>query len=162
MTGSMLLSFTGVTVRPIYLIHMKHWKKINSMQVLSIVKDLISVRKQNNPNPLNRMKSIHQSPEIELKNKDLILRIESGLFSITVKRRPKWPSKLAKNARKKTTATSLLSRLLPGSADRLIPWNVIRHSPFAIVMVSRHRWLVEVLRLLKMSAYVTPPSKTPW
>ena len=88
---------------------LKKLEESNSIQVFSIVKEIISVRKQNNPDLLNQLKALHQSPQIELKNIDFILLKESDLSSITAKTRPKRPSKRARNAQKKTTATSSLS-----------------------------------------------------
>ena len=64
-------------------------RKSISIQVFSIVKDSISVRKQNNPDLLNQLKALHQSPKIELKNIKFILRKQSDLSSITAKNRPK-------------------------------------------------------------------------
>ena len=75
--------------------------------MFNIVKDFISVRKQNNPDPLSQLKALH--PDIELQNIDFILREENDLASITAKSRPKRPSKRAKNNQEKTTATSMLS-----------------------------------------------------
>ena len=74
--------------------------------MFSIVKDSISVRRQNNPDLLHQVKALHQSPEIELKNIDVIWRKESDLSSITAKSRPEWTSKRATNAEKTTTVTS--------------------------------------------------------
>ena len=85
---------------------LKELEKSNSIQVFSIVKDFISVRKQNNPDLLNQLKALHQSPHIELKNIDFLLRKEGDLSSNTGKTRP---SQRARSARKKTSATSSLS-----------------------------------------------------
>ena len=84
----------------------KELEKSNSFQVFAIVKDSISIRKQNNPDLLNQLKALHQSSEIELKNIDFILRKENDLSSITAESRPEWPSKRARNAQKTTTTTS--------------------------------------------------------
>ena len=81
----------------------------NSIQVFSNVKDFISVRKQNIANLLNQFKSFNQSPAIELKNIDFILRKEGDLSSITTKSRPKRHSKGERNAQNKTTAFSSFS-----------------------------------------------------
>ena len=75
-------------------------EKSNSIQVFSFFKDLISVRRQNNPDFLNQLNALHQSPEIELKNIDFILRKENDLSSITANIRPQRPSKRARNAQK--------------------------------------------------------------
>ena len=74
--------------------------------MFNILKDSISVRRQNNPDLLHPLKALHQSPEIELKNIDIIWRKESDLSSITAKSRPEWTSKRARNAQQTTTVTS--------------------------------------------------------
>ena len=74
--------------------------------MFSIVKDSISVRRQNNPDLLHQVKALRQRPEIELKNIDIIWRKESDLSSITAKSRLEWTSKRARNAQKTTTVTS--------------------------------------------------------
>ena len=74
--------------------------------MFSIVEDSISGRRQNNPDLLHQVKTLHQSPEIELKNIDIIWRKESDLSSITAKIWPEWTSKRARNAQKTTTVTS--------------------------------------------------------
>ena len=63
-------------------------EKNDSFQVFSVVKDCISVRKQNNPDLLKQLKALHHSPEIGMKNIDFILRKESDLSSISAKSRP--------------------------------------------------------------------------
>ena len=73
--------------------------------MFSIVKDSISVRRQNNPHLLHQVKAFHQSPEIELKNIAIIWRKESDLSSITAKSRPEWTSNRARNAQKTTIVT---------------------------------------------------------
>ena len=83
----------------------KELGKSNCNQVFSIVKDSISIRRQNNPDLLNQLKALHQSLEIELKNNVFILRKES-FSSIIAKSRPKLPSKCPRDAQKKTAATS--------------------------------------------------------
>ena len=88
-------------------------EKSTSIQMLGIVNDFISVEKQNNPNLMNQLKALHQSRESKLKNIDFILRKVSYLSPITAKSRPKRHNKRARNAPKKTTATSLLSYALP-------------------------------------------------
>ena len=74
--------------------------------MFSLVIDSIPVRRQNNPDLLQQVKALHQSPESELKNIDIIWRKESDLSSITAKSRPEWTSKRARNAQKTTTVTS--------------------------------------------------------
>ena len=74
--------------------------------MFSIVKDSISIRRQNNPDLLHQVKTLHQSPENELKNIDIIWRKESDLSSITAKSQPEWTSKHARNAQNTTTVNS--------------------------------------------------------
>ena len=81
-------------------------QKSNCIQVFSIVQELISVRRQNNPDLLKQLKSLQQSLEIDLKNIDFIPQKESDLSSITAKSRSKRPSKRAVNPQNKTTTTS--------------------------------------------------------
>ena len=104
----MLSCFGSVTVCPTFD-SVEGLAKSNSIQMFSIVKVFNSVGKQNNPGLLNQLKALHQSPGIELKNNDLILKKDGDLTSITAKSRPKRPSKRARNAQKKTTDTSSLS-----------------------------------------------------
>ena len=73
------------------------------IEVFSIVKDFISSKKQKDPELLKQYKALHQSPELELKSLDFILRKESQLSAITDKSRPKRPSKRARNAIKKAS-----------------------------------------------------------
>ena len=58
---------------------LKEMEKSNFMQVLSNVKDFVSIRKLNNPDLLNQLKAFHKSLEIEWKNIGFILRKESDL-----------------------------------------------------------------------------------
>ena len=44
------------------------------IKVFSIVKDFVSVKKQKDPEILKQFKALHQSPELELKNLDFVLR----------------------------------------------------------------------------------------
>ena len=73
------------------------------IEVFSIVKDFISSKIQKDPEHLKQYKALHQSPELELKSLDLILRKESLLSAITDKSCPKRPSKRARNAIKKAS-----------------------------------------------------------
>ena len=75
----------------------------NIVKVFSIVKDFISSKKQKDPELLKQYKALHQSPELELKSLDFILRKKSLLSAITDKSRPKRPSKRARNAIKKAS-----------------------------------------------------------
>ena len=99
-TSSVLLCIASVTE---IFDSRKELEKSNSIQVFSIVKNSISVRKLNDPNLLNQLKALHQKLEIELQNIDFILRKESDFSSIVAIGRPKRPSKLARNAQKTTT-----------------------------------------------------------
>ena len=81
------------------------------IKVFNIVKDFVSVKKQKDPEILKNFKSLHQSPELELKNLDFFLRKENQLSAITDKSRPKRPSKRARKAIKK--ASSLPSSWYP-------------------------------------------------
>ena len=76
-------------------------KTDQNIEVFSIVKDFISSKKQKDPELLKQYKALHQSPELELKSLDFILRKDSQLSAITDKSRPKRPSKRARNAIKK-------------------------------------------------------------
>ena len=78
-----------------------------NIKVFNVVKDFISSKKQKNPKLLKKFRALHQSPELELKNLDLLLRKENELSSIKDKRRPKRPSKRARNASKKALLASL-------------------------------------------------------
>ena len=77
----------------------------HNIKVFSIVKDFISVKKQKDPEILKQFKALHQSPELELKNLDFVLRKENDLSKITDKSRPKRPSKRARNAAKRVAAS---------------------------------------------------------
>ena len=77
----------------------------HNIKVFSIVKDFISVKKQKDPEILKQFKALHQSPELELKNLDFVLRKENDLSKITDKSRPKRPSKRARNAAKRAAAS---------------------------------------------------------
>ena len=70
--------------------------------VLSIEKDLISLRKQKDSVYLQNLKALHQSPDLELKHLHKILKYEDGLSQITARSRPKRPSKRARKAIKNT------------------------------------------------------------
>ena len=82
------------------------------IKVFNIVKNFISPKKQKDADLLKKLKALHQSPELELKNLYFLLRKENELSSITDKSRPKRPSKRARNAIKKAT-----SSLTPFSAS---------------------------------------------
>ena len=78
-------------------------KTDHNIEVFSIVKDFISSKKQKDPQLLKKYKALHQSPELELKSLDFILRKESQLSAITDKSRPKRPSKRVRNAIKRAS-----------------------------------------------------------
>ena len=75
------------------------------IKVFNIVKDFISPKKQKDADLLKKIKALHQSPELELKNLYFLLRKENALSSITDKSRPKRPSKRARNAAKRAAAS---------------------------------------------------------
>ena len=77
---------------------LKELEKSTNIKVFSIVEDFISTRKQKDPDFLKKLKALHQSPEIEIKHIDFILRKESELDAITDKSRPKHVRKAIKNA----------------------------------------------------------------
>ena len=78
-------------------------KTDHNIEVFSIVKDFISTKRQKDPELLKKYRALHQSPELELKSLDFILRKESQLSAITDKSRPKRPSMRARNAIKKAS-----------------------------------------------------------
>ena len=91
---------------PNILPNLKESEKTTNLKVFSIVDDFISTRKQKDPDFLKKLKALHQSPEIELKHIDFLLRKESELNSITDKSRPKRPSKRARKAIQKAVAAA--------------------------------------------------------
>ena len=91
---------------PNILLSLKEIEKTTNIKVFSIVDDFISTRKQKDPDFLKQLKAIHQSPEIELKHIDFLLRKESELNNITDKSRPKRPCKRARKAIQKAAAAA--------------------------------------------------------
>ena len=91
---------------PNILLNLKEIEKTTNIKVFSVVDDFISTRKQKDPDFLKKLKALHQSPEIELKHIDFLLRKESELNSITDKSRPKRPSKRARKAIQKAAAAA--------------------------------------------------------
>ena len=91
---------------PNILLDLKEIEKTTNIKVFSIVDDFISTRKQKDPDFLKKLKALHQSPEIELKHIDFLLRKESELNNITDKSRPKRPSKRARKAIQKAAAAA--------------------------------------------------------
>ena len=94
---------------PNILPNLKEIEKTTNIKVFSIVDDFISTRKQKDPDFLKKLKALHQSPEIEIKHIDFILRKESELDAITDKSRPKRPSKRARKAIKSAAADAASS-----------------------------------------------------
>ena len=94
---------------PNILPKLKEIEKTTNIKVFSIVDDFISTRKQKDPDFLKKLKALHQSPEIEIKHIDFILRKESELDAITDKSRPKRPSKRARKAIKSAAAVAASS-----------------------------------------------------
>ena len=76
--------------------------KETNILVLNIEKDFISLRKQKDLDHLQNLKALHQSPDLELKHLNLVLKYEDDLSQITVRSRPKRPSKRARKAIKNT------------------------------------------------------------
>ena len=72
--------------------------KETNILVLNIEKDFISQRKQKDIEYLQNLKALHQSPDLELKHLNLILKHENDLCQITARSRPKRPSKRARKA----------------------------------------------------------------
>ena len=91
---------------PNILLNLKEIEKTTNIKVFSIVDDFISTRKQKDPDFLKKLEALHQSPEIELKHIDFLLRKESELNNITDKSRPKRPSKRARKAIQKAAAAA--------------------------------------------------------
>ena len=58
--------------------------------------DFISLRKQKDLEYLQNLKALHQSPNIELKHRNLVLKYENDLSQNTTRSRPKRPSKRAR------------------------------------------------------------------
>ena len=80
--------------------------KETTILVLNIEKDFISLRKQKDLDYLQNLKALHQSPDLELKHLNLVLKYEDDLFQITARSRPKRPSKRARKAIKNTLSTA--------------------------------------------------------
>ena len=74
--------------------------------VLSIEKDLISLRKQKDSDNLQNLKALHQSPVLELKHMHTVLRYEDDLSQVIARSRPKRPSKRARKAIKNTLSAA--------------------------------------------------------
>ena len=72
--------------------------KETNILVLNIEQDFISQRKQRDIEYLQNLKALHQSPDLELKHLNLILKHENDLCQITARSRPKRPSKRARKA----------------------------------------------------------------
>ena len=89
--------------------NLKELENSTNIKVFSIVEDFISTKKQKDPDFLKKLKALHQSPEIEIKHIDFILRKESELDAITDKSRPKRPSKRARKAIKNAAAVAASS-----------------------------------------------------
>ena len=76
--------------------------KETNILVLNIEKDFILLRKQKDHDYLQNLKALHQSPDLELKHLNLVLKYEDDLSQITARSRPKRPSKRARKAIKNT------------------------------------------------------------
>ena len=88
---------------------LKELENSTSIKVFNVVEDFLSPRKKKDPEYLKKLKASHQSPEIEIKHIDFILRNETELDAITDKSRPKRPSKRARKAIKSAAAVAALS-----------------------------------------------------
>ena len=80
-------------------------KETNNL-VLNIEKDFISLRKQKDLDRLQNLKALHQSPDLELKHLNLVLKDENDLSQITARSRPKRPSKRDRKAIKNTLSAA--------------------------------------------------------
>ena len=76
--------------------------KETNILVLSIEKDLISLRKRKDSDYLQNLKALHQSPDLEMKHLHTILKYEDDLSQVTASSRPKRPSNRARKAIKNT------------------------------------------------------------
>ena len=88
---------------------LKELENSTNVNVFSIVEDFIFTRKHKDPDFLKKLKALNQSPEIEIKHNDFILRNESELDAITDKSCPKRPSKRARKAIKSAAAVAASS-----------------------------------------------------
>ena len=91
---------------PNILLNLKEMEKTTNIKLFSIVDDFISTRKQKDPDFLKKLRALHQSPEIESKLINFLLRKESKLNSITDKSRPKRPTKRARKVIQKAAAAA--------------------------------------------------------
>ena len=80
--------------------------KETNILVLNIEKDFISLRKQKDHDYLQNLKALHQSPDLELKHLNLVLKYEDDLSQITDRSHPKRPSKRARKAIKNTLSAA--------------------------------------------------------
>ena len=80
--------------------------KETTILVLNIEKDFISLRKQKDLDYLQNLKALHQSPDLELKHLNLVLKYEDDLSQITDRSHPKRPSKRARKAIKNTLSAA--------------------------------------------------------
>ena len=76
--------------------------KETNILVLNIEKDFISLRKQKDHDYLQNLKALHESPDLELKQLNLVLKYEDDLSQITARSHPKRPSKRARKTIKNT------------------------------------------------------------
>ena len=80
--------------------------KETNILVLNIEKDFISLRKQKDHDYLQNLKALHQSPDLEFKHLNLVLKYEDDLSQITDRSHPKRPSKRARKAIKNTLSAA--------------------------------------------------------
>ena len=81
--------------------------KVQSIKVFHIERDFVSKRKQRDQVFLRQFRALHQSPELELKHLDIVLKNGDNLDCITDKSRPKRISKRARKALKNACADTV-------------------------------------------------------
>ena len=87
--------------------NLKELENATNFTVFKFVDFILPGKKD--PEYLKKLKALRQSPEIEIKHIDFILRNESELDAITDKSRPKQPSKRARKAIKSAAAVAASS-----------------------------------------------------
>ena len=90
-TESGLLCTANETERLTFFLQLKE----TNILVLNFEKDFISLRKQKDLDYSQNFKPLHQSPDLELKHLNLVLKQENDLSQITASSRFKRPSKRA-------------------------------------------------------------------
>ena len=80
--------------------------KETNIPVFNIEKGFISLRKQKDLKYLQNLKALHQSPDIEVKHLNPVLKYEEDLSQTTVRCRPKRHAKRARKAIKNTLSAA--------------------------------------------------------